>query len=102
MSSFVRSLQRKRLRNSPDYEPKAQPVRFLPDGGYATLTTNGWVTVSARRLLAQRKLADIHERAAMHSRPAQGPRLVKAPRNDDPTYRKSIWPSAKIAKHLTV
>lgn len=63
MSSLLRRIQRKKLRNSPDYDPKPQPTFPTGDGGYWTLRpTKGWIKISGARLRAQRMMAQILDR----------------------------------------
>ncbi|QDP53752.1 MAG: hypothetical protein GOVbin7759_39 [Prokaryotic dsDNA virus sp.] len=60
MSSYPRNLQRRAVRALPDYEPSTRPHVDLPDGGYAVLhPTKGWRAVSARRITAQGRMAQI-------------------------------------------
>lgn len=61
MSSFTRTIQRRNLRNKPDYESAPQPTRDKQRGeGYATLhPTKGWLEVAALRYFAQMKMAQI-------------------------------------------
>lgn len=60
MSSFPRRLQRKRLRQSADYAPKAQLTIVHKDGGYSTLhPTKGWVRVSGKRVAARLRMAQL-------------------------------------------
>ena len=62
MSSLPRRMQRKFARQSPDYEPAAQPTIYRKDGGYKTLTpTKGWRVFSARRLESQIGMAKLLE-----------------------------------------
>lgn len=50
MSSFLRTLQRRQLRKSTDYETPTQLAQPQPDGGYRVLhPTRGWKTVCGKR-----------------------------------------------------
>lgn len=60
MSSLVRRIQRRVLRKRSDYEPAPQAVETFKDGSYSTLRpTKGWAHFSARRLAAQRRMAQM-------------------------------------------
>ncbi|AOR76530.1 hypothetical protein [Novosphingobium resinovorum] len=79
MSSFPRTLQRRRARAHPDYEPKPQVTVPFEDGGYATLhPTKGWIVMSGARLAAQMKIATILDRFPMPRR-RKMPRLYRVP-----------------------
>lgn len=58
MSSMIRNLQRKFLRQQPGYKGRKQFTILHEDGGYTTLTpTKGWRFISGKRLDAQRRMA---------------------------------------------
>lgn len=77
MSSFPRNLQRKYMRAHPDYEPAAQPVIHLRDGGYYTLRpTKGWARFTAKRLRAEQRVAEIMDRV-LPDRRRKPPRIYR-------------------------
>lgn len=59
MASFTRRIQRKRARLNRTWQPRETPYVYHPDGGYSVLTRNGWRHVSARRLQAQWRMAQL-------------------------------------------
>lgn len=72
MPSLPRRMQRKGLRQRPDYEPADQPTITLKDGGYKTLTpTKGWRTLRFARLAAQMVIARVLDRVVARKRRAQ-------------------------------
>lgn len=59
--SLCRAFRRRQARkNGTEWKGPDQQVRFLPCGGYETLTpTKGWKRVSAARLAAQQRMSDV-------------------------------------------
>lgn len=82
MSSFTRRIQRKVIRSAPDYQPRPQFTRVFDDGSYLTLGRRGWSFISAKRLAAQRKMAQILDHVP-------GIRMRKKPK----LWRKSAPPA---------
>lgn len=57
MSSLLRTLQRKRQRRNGTFEAAPQPTE-ADESGYVTLRpTKGWMRMTAKRLVAQRRMA---------------------------------------------
>lgn len=89
MSSLIRNIQRKRLRQGTsttdaegntvkvEHEPQPQRTIDLKDGGYATVRyTRGPLRVSAARLRAQGRLAAIQQASAMRDQGREFSRMV--------------------------
>lgn len=62
MSSYIRNLQRKAMRKSPDYEAKPQPTIVCEHGYYTLRPTKGWTYISNARIAAREKIAEIMRR----------------------------------------
>lgn len=62
MSSLPRRIQRRKARQSTDYEPSTQPTQMFADGGYVTLhPTKGYRYVSAGQIMAQRIISEMKQ-----------------------------------------
>lgn len=95
MSSFIRNIQRRALRASPNYKPA--PWAYKADEtGYSSLhPTHGWQRVSYRRYAAERVMADHHARGHELEMSA---RIRRQAKTGPKVYaRTSIWPEDKVA-----
>lgn len=86
MSSFPRTLQRRKMRAHPDYEPKPQVTIVNDDGSYLTLRpTKGWMFVSARRAAAD--MAAKHQEMAVRLNAITAAARTKKPSK---VYRQQV------------
>lgn len=91
-------MQRKFDRERPDYAPKSQPTKLLPDGGYRTLRpTKGWITICGKRLSAGRRMAAMLDRVLpeRQKKPAKVWRKPMAPVPNVETRQQRRWTARK-------